>query len=190
MSDKTPDRAASTLWLETDCARLCAESAQAAGLAAAARTEESRLRDLAACLGSTRRRDRQRLDTAPGLAQMAQQRDALRRDARTADFRLRMSIFGLALRLAARRLLQLLPWFLGFALLLAGSIWIAQNRVMVLETLRQILMPPPPAAQQGATGQAALKTQSGNGPPAPPSPGGAGQRPPTPVQEADHAPPP
>lgn len=167
MSDKTPDRAASTLWLETDCARLCAESAQAAGLAAAARAEESRLRDLAARLGSTRRRDRQRLDTAPGLAQMAQQRDALRRDARTADFRLRMSIFGLALRLAARRLLQLLPWLLGFALLLAGSIWIAQNRVMVLETLRQILMPPPPAAQQGA-----------------------GQRPPTPVQEADHAPPP
>ncbi|KQB12743.1 hypothetical protein H9N28_09335 [Rhodobacter capsulatus] len=169
MSDKTPDRAASTLWLETDCARLCAESAQAAGLAAAARAEESRLRDLAARLGSTRRRDRQRLDTAPGLAQMAQQRDALRRDARTADFRLRMSIFGLALRLAARRLLQLLPWFLGFALLLAGSIWIAQNRVMVLETLRQILMPPPPppAAQQGA-----------------------GQRPPTSAQEADHAPPP
>lgn len=167
MSNKTPDRAASTLWLETDCARLCAESAQAAGLAAAARTEESRLRDLAARLGSTRRRDRQRLDTAPGLAQMAQQRDALRRDARTADFRLRMSIFGLALRLAARRLLQLLPWLLGFALLLAGSIWIAQNRVMVLETLRQILMPPPPAAQQGA-----------------------GQRPPTSAQEADHAPPP
>ncbi|SDE42864.1 hypothetical protein PUH89_07405 [Rhodobacter capsulatus] len=167
MSDKTPDHAASTLWLETDCARLCAESAQAAGLAAAARAEESRLRDLAARLGSTRRRDRQRLDTAPGFAQMAQQRDALRRDARDADFRLRMSIFGLALRLAARRLLQLLPWLLGFALLLAGSIWIAQNRVMVLETLRQILMPPPPAAQQGA-----------------------GQQPPTSAQEADHAPPP